>query len=149
MPGEEAEAGAGWSERKCLQSTLLWMVVLSLDVAQGYKSGRAGRGDRTVHTLAPQMGNPRPREGRELPKAAQLHRDRAGLGPLLLRNPIYLQSSKRANPVLSPPQPGHASTFLHVSISSNLDMTSSMHLECKSIQTGQEIIKADYSSAIQ
>lgn len=53
-------------------------------MAQGWKSGRAGRGfgDHTVRPLTSQMGNPRPRAGREPPKAVQLHRDTAELGSL-------------------------------------------------------------------
>lgn len=64
---------------------------------------------------------------------------RAGLFP---RTPTCLKVSKSC-------RPQQASTFLHVSIRSNLDVTSSMHLKCKSTLIGQEIIKADYSSAIQ
>ena len=108
-PGEEAEAGAGWSKRKCLQSGLLWMLALSLDMAQGYKSGRAGRGlgDRTVHTLASQMRNPRPGEGREPPKAEQLHRDRAGLGSLCSWSGVRLGASVFTSPY-RPPNPTHS-----------------------------------------
>ena len=92
FPGENARSWGALGEARPGQSSLS---AGALRYRQGYKSGRAGRGlgDHTVHTLASQMGNPRPREGRQLPKAAQLHRDRAGLGSMTSWSGVCLEAS--------------------------------------------------------
>lgn len=73
----EPGPGAGRSKRKCLETALLCLVALSLHMVGGWEEGPAGRGLRD-HPV--QVGSPRPREGRQLSKAAQPVRNRVRLG---------------------------------------------------------------------
>ena len=59
--------------------------------------------------------------------------------------PVCLQGCKWTNTMWSPTRPEWAPASPHISFSSNLDVTSSMHLKCKSTLTGQ----TDYFRAIQ